>query len=616
MRPSSKAGLALAVALGALLPGLPAQGQQSPQSILPPGFGDPTPPAPTAPARPAPAAPAAAPAAATAPPVPLAPPPPSAEQIDEAEQATARDQVAEAQAAAAAEALRKQDVPAGARRDLDRIGIVSPAVTGFAEDGFGARPGRYLATLMTRLDAPVASRWVAMLLRRALVTESDTPPGIDPADWVAARVALLARLGEADAARLLAQAVDSDRATPALRSALLDAALASADPAALCPVADEAEAAGQGGVWTLARAMCAGLAGESGTASALIDHARAGAHGVRGIDLLLAERVVGAGTNARRAPGIRWDQVDMLTPWRFGLGAALGFAIPDSLYDRAPLAMQAWRARAPMLPIAARLGAARIAATLGVLSAGDLIDAYAAAAEEGDPLAMDQSPAGRLRAAYAARDVGDRMAALRTLWTDPVTERDAYAGKLLTAYAAARIAPSADQADDAPGLIAAMLSAGLDLPAARWAPIAAGLRGTPGEEARALLAVGAPGSVRFDAGAVAGFGSGGRGAARLRAQLFFAGLAGLGRLDPARVDGLGGELGVPLASANSWTRAIDAAAARREPATVALLAATGMQTSDWTQVSPVFLYHIVAALRAVGLEPEARMIAAEALMRT
>jgi len=67
---------------------------------------------------------------------------------------------------------------------------------------------------------------------------------------------------------------------------------------------------------------------------------------------------------------------------------------------------------------------------------------------------------------------------------------------------------------------------------------------------------------------------------------------------------------------NSWTRAIDAAAARREPATVALLAAVGMQTTDWTQISPVFLYHIVASLRAVGFEPEARMVAAEALMRT
>jgi hypothetical protein len=67
---------------------------------------------------------------------------------------------------------------------------------------------------------------------------------------------------------------------------------------------------------------------------------------------------------------------------------------------------------------------------------------------------------------------------------------------------------------------------------------------------------------------------------------------------------------------NEWTRAIDAAAAKREPALTALLAAVGMQTTDWTQVSPVFLYHIIAGLRAVGYEPEARMIAAEALSRT
>ncbi len=46
-----------------------------------------------------------------------------------------------------------------------------------------------------------------------------------------------------------------------------------------------------------------------------------------------------------------------------------------------------------------------------------------------------------------------------------------------------------------------------------------------------------------------------------------------------------------------------------------LLAAVGMQTRLWQGVPPEALYHIVTAMRAVGLEAEARMIAAEALAR-
>jgi hypothetical protein len=40
-----------------------------------------------------------------------------------------------------------------------------------------------------------------------------------------------------------------------------------------------------------------------------------------------------------------------------------------------------------------------------------------------------------------------------------------------------------------------------------------------------------------------------------------------------------------------------------------------MQGSGWDKMTPRYLYHIVSALRRVGLEAEARMIAAEALAR-
>ena len=448
-----------------------------------------------------------------------------------------------------------------------------------------------------------------------LTTDIGTPGGVDPSDWVAERASLLARMGEADAARLLVQRVDPDKATPRYDQAVLDSAMASADPGALCPVADTAETMNPQPFWPLARAMCAGLSGEAGTASALIDRARSQPGAATGIDLLLAQRVVGAGTGSRRAVNIEWSSVNALSSWRFGLASAVGLVMPDSLLDQGGLAMQAWRARAPMLPVQSRLAAERTAATLGVASAADLVDMIAQQAETGDAYAMDETPAGRLRTAYAARDEGDRVAALRALWADPTGERDQYATRILTARAAARITPSSDY--DASALIAAMLSAGLDTQTARWTGVVRAGKGSKIDEAWALMAVGAPRlAVDVSDDRIANFGEGGRGSATLRAQFLFVSLAALGRIAPVDVDRLAQRLAVPLGQRNSWTRAIGSAAARGEPATVALLAAVGMQTSDWTQVSPAFLYHIIALLRAVGLEPEARMVAAEALMRT
>ena len=606
----SRRALAGAAAL-AVAAGSAVWAQQSPQSILPPGFGDPAPPPPaavapptSAPAQPAPPGISAPAGAGSVPTIALAPP--DAQQIADAEAA----------AQEAADALRRQDIPTFARRATDHVGILSNAVTGIPEDGFGNEAGGYLTTLIARLDAPIASRWASMLLRRVLTTDIATPRGVDPADWTAERAALLARMGEADAARLTVQQIDPDRATPRVWAATYTAALAAADPAALCPVADAAETATRRTAWTLARAMCAGLSNDGGNASALIDRARASGRPPGALDLQLAERVIGAGTAAKRAPQIRWSSVNALDPWRFGLGSAIGLEIPASLLDGGGLAMQAWRARAPMLPLTGRLPALRTAATLGVVSAAGLVDAYASAADEADQPPAADTPAARLRLAFSAAEERDRVAALRALWADPVDERDLYAGRVLGARPAALLAPSSDYASDAAALIAAMLSAGMDRRAARWAPVAARARGTAGEEARALIAVGVPEAPAFDPDQIAGFGDGGRGSARLRAQFLFAGLAGLGRIDARRVDPLARELGVPIGARNAWTRAIDGAVARGEPATVALLAAVGMQTTDWTQVSPAFLYHVVAGLRGVGFEPEARMIAAEALMRT
>ena len=173
---------------------------------------------------------------------------------------------------------------------------------------------------MRRMDTPIASRWAHIALRNGLLAKVRAPRGVNPVDWVAERAWLLLRLGEADAARMLVADVDSDRFTPKMVQVGVQSALANADPPALCPI--ETASANMNPASMRWSARCARRCRASRRApSAQIDDARR--HGrIGGIDLTLAEKVVGAGADTGRAVNIEWEPVDRLTAWRFGLATA------------------------------------------------------------------------------------------------------------------------------------------------------------------------------------------------------------------------------------------------------------------------------------------------------
>jgi hypothetical protein len=491
--------------------------------------------------------------------------------------------------------------------------VLDPGDWGLGPNAFGTGNGAYLATLMRQLEAPLPSRWMSMLLRRALMSRVPSPATVGPVDWVAERAALLLRMGEADAARSLVQAVDVTNYTPGMIQTALDTALATADPAALCPIVVPGRALGDQPVWRVADAMCAALAGEAARAGALVDQAR-NSGAVSGADLLLAEKVVGAGTDARRAVSVDWDEVDSLSPWRFGLASATGMEIPERLLATAGPRMQAWFARAPMVPVEQRMAAAKVAAVLGVFSSNALVEMHALQFDGADPGEAAGTPAGRLRIAFAHRDAGQRLSALRDLWDDGDTPDSRYAQRILTAGAAAGLPPSADFAEHADDLIAAMLSAGLDEEAARWSGIVAS--GDADVLAWGLLAVGSPRpEVDLSSSSIQAFRDEDDSRGDRKSQFLVASLAGLGRISPAEASSLSADFGFELGREDRWTRALDQAVRARQPGTVALLAAVGMQTGGWANVPASHLYRIVRGLRQVGLEFEARMIAAEALTR-
>ncbi len=581
--PRNRTLLLSMVGLAALGLALPAIGQEAPESLLPPGFA----PAPVQRAA-APSAPAPAEAAAP--------------EVVAAAEGVSED--------AAAPTTARQAAP----RSFAAVGPLVPANGGLPATAWGRTHGLTLVTLMRRLDVPVASRWAQIGLRRALLSRAPAPKGVSAADWVAARAGLLLRLGEADAARMLIEGVDPSRYNGGLLRVAQQVALATADPAGLCPLTARAQGLSKDKSWDYARAICAGFAGDGSVSAMYLDRARGREE--RGFDHLLAEKLIGASGQARRAAKPDWAGVDVLTPWRFGLSAAAGLDIPADLLAAAPARYQGWRARAPMLAPEVRLGSAQVAATLGTLSSANLVDLLGQIYERPGGGERD-APAVLLRAAYHDTDPVARMAAIRGLWTAAENQPGGlYAGQILTARATARIAPDTRFAADYARLIGAMLAAGLDVQAARWAPLVEASSGSLGDEAWALLAVGAPRRVvDLSAGRIESYGARlgpGRG---LKVKMLIAALGGLGRIGQNDFIRLARDHELRIDERNAWVRLISEAATRGDAASVALLVATGMQTPDWRNMPPEHLYHIVAALRRIGQAPAARMIAAEALTR-
>lgn len=483
------------------------------------------------------------------------------------------------------------------------------------EGAYGRADGRFLSTLMRRMDAPLPSRWTSILLRRALLSRVPAPTNVHPVDWVAERAWLLLRMGEADGARMLVQSVDVDQFTPKMFSVAVQTALATADPAALCPLVEPGRETSDEPVWPLSDAICAALAGQASKASTLIDQARRRGT-ARGIDLLLTEKMVGAGADTRRAVTLQWDDVNELSTWRFGLAAATGAEIPARLIETAPSQMRAWHARAPMIPIEQRVDAAESAATLGVFSNASLVEMYSQIADAADVTEIAGSVGGQLKVAYAGRTANARVEAIRRLWDQTENPSDLYARQILTAVAASQIVPSQEVAGEAPGLLASMFAAGVDRNAARWTDFLGELEGGAQARAWALLAVGSPNpSVDISSGWISGYQDNDESAGNYKSSLLVAALAGLGRLDESDAAELAAEMNFDLGREDRWTRMLDSAARARQPGTVALLAAAAMQTPHWRGVPPRHFYRIVRALRQVGLEYEARMIAAEALSR-
>jgi hypothetical protein len=505
------------------------------------------------------------------------------------------------------------EYPGWARRDPWVVGKLDPAAEGLGEDPWGSASGAFLSTLMRRMDTPLASRWVHIALRDALLSKARAPRDVNPVDWVAERSWLLLRMGEADAARMLVDGVDTDRFTPKMVQVGVQTALATADTAALCPLESDIRKYDPN-IRQFVQAMCAALAGDTDSASAQIDNARRYGR-IGGIDLALAEKVIGAAGSGRAAT-IEWDPVDSLTAWRFGLSAATGMVPPDRLMKSASPQLRAYEARAPLFTPQQRLDSALFAAGLGVFSSQSLVDLYSAIYDATDPTDLPTTDAWQLREAFVGKDEAARLDAIRKVLAIGKDPRRKEAARALVARAATLINPDAKLAKDAPELISAMLAAGYDRAAARWISAVNQMDDADSDRCWAMLALAAPDVSSVGTSRISGFIRRDNSPNKVRSAFLVAGLAGLGRISADTANSLNRRYGLGLGRSTSWTRMIEAAAGRGQAGTVLVLTGTGFQTASWDKVPSAHLYRAIGALERTGQDFTARMIAAEALSRT
>ena len=588
-----------------------AVAQDSPESLLPPGFEKPKAKPPASPGtgpmiQPIPGEPAGAsggPAKAPSAPRTL----PNGQRIPTLRELEAMtpDQLDELLGL-----KPKFDMPSAARRSLKQVGVLDESEGGFPAGSLGRQNPRLVQALLEGNKGRIVSRWGHMLLRRALVSRMDAPTGMNPADFAGWRAGVLVRMGEGDLARALVQDVDAGNYTPPLTNAAIEAYAFTADITGICPVVMV-----QGGVrkdadWRVLRAICSSFQGDGAAGMGQLDRLSEEKAWPK-VDLLLAQKYAGAVGKSRRAVKIEWDGVSGMTPWRYALSIAVGIEPPADLMKDAPRRYALSAATAPMLGLEARASAADKAAAAGILSSTAMVDLYSQIYAQQDIKGDWASAAETLRTAYVGASPGDKMAAMRSLWQGGSDAEARYSRQILTAYAAARMPVSGDFSGDLDDLVGSMLAAGLDQNALKWADQA-----NVGSVAWGMLAlVTAPRSQPVDGGALNSFYSNDPSDEYRKSQFLLAGLAGLDRLEAGSAKDFADKLEIDLDRTTNWTRLIQQAADLNNRELVVLLAGIGMQGDSWARMTPLHLYHIVSALNRVGLSAEARMIAAEAVAR-
>jgi hypothetical protein len=487
--------------------------------------------------------------------------------------------------------------------------------------GGGSLPGRYghgpaawsrsnggFATqLMLKMPAVTASRYQHIALRRLLLTPAKPPMGADPVKFLNARAHLLLRMGEVEAAKILLNTLPQNAFNRQSYAVAGQAHLAALDLPGACPLATRAIVFSPDAQWPLISGVCSALQGDEGGAALGLDIARQEGK-VNSFDLMLAEQMVTALSGGGRGGEIAWPDKGKFTSYRVGGVYSSGQFFPRKALLSAPSVVQSWLARSGAIDSDTRWALAWTATARGVMSAAEFSSLWAMRGATMDERARAYRPEGVYQRAFTAPNLSARRTAFTQLLALGKSEAGRAAMWSLLAAPASAYPLRADQAGFAPMALRAMIMGGRQADALRWWPVAANSKTAPQIWALLLAAHGDKSLPVSQGLADQWVDMQGGNSKDQRIKIAFAVLQGLGYplkaplgKNPSLVDD--GVLFEKLADA----------VARKARGEVVLLSQLALGP-NWAGLDASVLYTILRAYRAVGLDSEARMIGAEAMI--
>ncbi|HEX2115674.1 MAG TPA: hypothetical protein VHM01_14805 [Alphaproteobacteria bacterium] len=515
--------------------------------------------------------------------------------------------------------------------NLDGIGLIDESRGGLPETVWKGSTRPVIDRLLTLLPAPTTSPAARSLAERLLTTTATPPaPGPDkPAtSFVVLRAERLMALGRSASAAGLARAVPQREENEALSRVLLDAALLEYDNAGACQIVRRQIGKANTPYWQKALIFCQALAGEHDRAELGVSLMRE----QRADDDPLFVRLVNAllGDNRPIADVVK------PTPLHLAMLRAARQQIPASAAESADAGVLRMIAQSPNTTLETRLAAADQAEAFGALSPEALIQIFEAVPFTADELSnaapvVAKAPRARAHAALyraiKAQAVGAARAETLTGGLDAARARGFHVAAARTLLPLVReLTPTPELAPHAAAAGRILLLNGYRDDARRWyeAARAAAASGTATNQSDVLLwpllrlaGVDVPAP---DVKALAAWRAAQE---KLDAERMPARTAVLTALLEGLGDATDGSLASLLLSGNLAPQPItlphpalwlgrDGAASAGRVGEAALFVLDSMGPDGTASVPPQTLIALVQALRAVGLETDARALALEA----
>jgi hypothetical protein len=500
------------------------------------------------------------------------------------------------------------------RNPAAALGVLDPTTGGYGETLWSGSAGSFVTQVLNRMQAPIGSRFGQIMLRRALASRAVAPRGGDAVGFDTARAQMLLRMGEADLASRLVAQVPQASYNRRLYTVAGQSHLAAFNVPATCPLAARAIVFSQDPLWPLLSAICAALQGDEGGAALGLELARDSAK-VNRFDLAIADRMVTAVTGGGRGGVVDWPAKGKFTTYRVAAIYLGGQVLPPAAIQSSNAAVQGWLAQSGAVDSQTRWQASWTAASMGVLNTDAWIGLWSSRGAEMTPAALAYAPEGYLMRANSGK-LDNRLKAMQHLWSLGKSDRGRLAMYLLTSDAAARLPVMRPFDSAAPDLVRAMLMGGKFEAAQKWYQALSAH--SSGSAQAAALEIWAALEILDDRKAIAGsedklkawINAQSADNRERRGRLALGALRGLGA--PYAQDASVG-VSVDETPGGKIFELLDAAAKRKARGEVIVLSALLLGDQP-ASVNGESLEQIVRALRSVGLEKEARLIAMEAVL--